>query len=82
MFSQAMRAASGFISSPVMCSLSLLVRSSSGSMPEPQPRSMPRFRVPIFTKSAKSTESVPSLKCSDCSNSGPFSHNSIFSIAL
>ena len=82
MFSRATRAASGFSSSPVMCSAVLLVRSSSGSMPEPQPRSMPLRRAPIFTKSASSTESVPSRKCSDCSNCGPSFHNSIFSVAL
>ena len=69
--SLAASAASGFISSPVMQSLASRLKSSSGKMPEPQPRSIPFRREPIFTKSASRTESVPSLKCSDWRNFGP-----------
>ena len=64
MFSSARDAASGTISSPVMCSLSVRASSSSAIAPEAQPRSMPRTAPAVFTKSARSTQSVLRRKCS------------------
>ena len=75
MFSSARDAASGTISSPVMCSLSVRASSSSAIAPEAQPRSMPRTAPAVFTKSARSTQSVLRRKCSACAKSGPFSQS-------
>ena len=55
----------------MLFSMHRTLRSIDRKMPEPQPRSTPFRREPIFTKSASRTESVPSLKCSDWRNTGP-----------
>ena len=74
MFSRASSAAAGTISSPVMCSPGERQSSSSAAAPDAQPRSIPRAAPGVLTKSARSTQSVLSRKCSAWANSGPPDH--------